>query len=62
MENYIIDIDHNEDLKNITAEKTDAAVSGDIRVTIRPGVTTAEAHKALQAISSALIGDQIKLD
>ncbi len=61
MENTIIDIDSNVDIKDIVAEPG-GAVLKDVRVTIRPGVTTAEAHKALQAISSALIGDQIKLD
>ena len=61
MENTIIDIDSNADIKDIAAS-SGGAVTNDVRVTIRPGVTTAEAHKALQAISSALIGDQIKLD
>ncbi len=61
MENHVIDIDANIDIKDIAAS-SGGAVTNDVRVTIRPGVTTAEAHKALQAISSALIGDQIKLD
>ena len=61
MENHIIDVNSDVDIKDIVAE-SGGAVSRDVRVTIRPGVTTAEAHKALQAISSALIGDQIKLD
>ena len=62
MENFIIDIDHNIDLKNITAEKTSAAVTHDIRVVIKGGVTKQQAHLALLAISNTLIGDQINLD
>jgi hypothetical protein len=62
MENFIIDIDHNIDLKNITAEKTSAAVTHDVRVVIKSGVTKQQAHLALLAISNTLIGDQINLD
>ena len=62
MENCVIDIDHNIDLKNITAEKTSATVDGDVRVIIKSGVTKQRAHLALLAISNTLIGDQINLD
>ncbi len=61
MENTIIDIPANADIRDITAE-SGGAVSGDIRVTIKHGLSKQAAHQALQAISSALIGDQIKLD
>ena len=62
MENFITDIDHNIDLKNITAEKTSAAVTHDLRVVIKSGITKQQAHLALLAISNTLIGDQIILD
>jgi hypothetical protein len=62
MENFIIDIGHNIDLKNITAEKTSAAVTHDIRVVIKGGVTKQQAHLALLAITNALIGDRVVLD
>ena len=62
MENFIIDIDHNIDLKNITAEKTSAAVDNDVRVVVKSGVTKQQVHLALLAISNTLIGDQIILD
>ena len=62
MENYIIDIDSNIDLKDIVAESGEAAVTNDVRVIIRQGVSKQEVHKALQAVSSVLIGDQIILD
>ena len=62
MENYIIDIEATADLKNITAEKTSAAVDNDVRVVIKSGVTKQQAHLALLAISSTLVGDQIVLD
>jgi hypothetical protein len=61
MGNHIIDVPHNVDTKDITAE-SGGAVSNDVRVTIRQGVTKQEAHKALLGISNALIGDQVKLD
>jgi len=61
MENHVIDIDSNIDMKDIVAV-TGGDVKNDIRVTIRQGVSKQEAPKALQAISSVLIGDQIKLD
>ena len=60
MENHNIDIDANADLKNIVAE-TGGTVTNDVRVMIKGGVSKAEAHKALQAISNALIGDAIKI-
>jgi hypothetical protein len=56
------DIGHNIDLKNITAEKTSAAVTHDIRVVIKGGVTKQQAHLALLAITNALIGDRVVLD
>ena len=56
-----IDIDSNADLKDITAE-TGGEVDNDIRLVIRQGVSKSEAHKALQAISNALIGDAITLE
>lgn len=62
MENYIIDIDSNIDLKDIVAESGEAAITNDVRVIIRQGVSKQEVHKALQAVSSVLIGDQIILD
>ena len=62
MENFIIDIDHNIDLKNITAEKTSAAVTHDLRVVIKGGITKQQAHLALLAITNALIGDRVVLD
>ena len=62
MENYIIDIDSNIDMKDIVAESGEAAVTNDVRVIIRQGVSKQEVHKALQAVSSVLIGDQIILD
>ena len=62
MENFIIDIDSNIDMKDITAEKTSATVDGDVRVIIKSGVTKQRAHLALLAISNTLIGDQINLD
>ena len=62
MENFIIDIGHNIDLKNITAEKTSVAVTHDIRVVIKGGVTKQQAHLALLAITNALIGDRVVLD
>ena len=61
MENFIIDIDSDIDMKDIVAERG-GAVTHDVCVTIRPGVSKQEAHKALQSISSALIGDQVNLD
>ena len=61
MENFIIDIDSNADMKDITAE-SGGAVTHDVRVTVRPGVSKQEVHRALQSISSVLIGDQIVLD
>ena len=62
MENFITDIDHNIDLKNITAEKTNAVVDNDVRVVVKSGITKQQAHLALLAISNTLIGDQIILD
>ena len=62
MENYVIDIAHDTDMKNITAEKTSATVDGDVRVIIKSGATKQRAHLALWAISNTLIGDQINLD
>jgi hypothetical protein len=62
MENYVIDIAHDIDLKNITAEKTNATVDNDVRVVVKSGVTKQQAHLALLAISNTLIGDQIILD
>jgi len=62
MENYIIDIDSNIDLKDIVAESGEAAITNDVRVIIRQGVSKQEVHKALHAVSSVLIGDQIILD
>ena len=62
MENYIIDIDSNIDMKDIVAESGEAAITNDVRVIIRQGVSKQEVHKALQAVSSVLIGDQIILD
>ena len=62
MENFVIDIDSNIDMKDIVAESGEAAITNDVRVTIRQGVTKQEAHRALQSISSVLIGDQIVLD
>ena len=61
MENYNIDIYSNADMKDITLEDG-GDVTNDVRVTIRRGSSTQEVHKALQSISSAIIGDQIKLD
>jgi hypothetical protein len=48
-------------MKDITAERG-GAVTHELRVTIRPGVSKQAAHRALQSISSALIGDQVNLD
>ena len=62
MENYLIDIDHNVDMKNITAEKTSATVDGDVRVIIKSGTSKQQVHLALQAISSVIVSDQINLD
>ena len=62
MENYVIDIAHDIDSKNITAEKTNATVDNDVRVVVKSGVTKQQAHLALLAISNTLIGDQIILD
>ena len=62
MGNYLIDIESNAELKNITAEKTNAAVDNDVRVVIKSGITKQQAHLALLAISNTLIGDQIILD
>jgi len=61
MTNTKIDIEANADLKDIIGEPG-GDVSNEVRVTIREGVTKAEAHKALQAISNALIGDAITLE
>ena len=60
MTNLQIDIDANVDVKDITATPG-GAVTADVRVVIRDGVTASEAHNALKAISSALVGDQINL-
>ena len=48
-------------MNDIVAEDG-GAVTNDVRVTIRRGTSTQQVHKALQSISSAIIGDQIKLD
>ena len=55
-----IDIDANADIKDIRAEEG-GEVHNEVRVTIAAGVSKSEAHRALQSISSVLIGDQIKL-
>lgn len=59
--NTQIDIMANADLKDVSSEPG-GAVSAEVRVVIRKGVSKAEAHKALQVISSALIGDAITLE
>ena len=61
MSNHIIDCDHNIDTKDITLERG-GAVTNDVRVTIREGVSVADAHKCLLGITNAMVGDQIKLD
>jgi hypothetical protein len=55
-----IDVEANTDIKDITAQPG-GSVFADVRVVVREGVSASEAHKALQAISSAIIGDQIDL-
>jgi hypothetical protein len=47
---------------NETVAEDGGAVTNDVHVTIRRGASTQEVHKALHSISSAIIGDQIKLD
>ncbi len=59
--NTQIDILANADLKDVSSEPG-GDVSAEIRVTIASGVSKAEAHKALQTISSALIGDAVTLE
>lgn len=61
MPNTVIDIEANADLRDVSAGPG-GAVNNEVRVVIADGVTKAEAHKALQVISSALIGDAIKLN
>ena len=61
MSNHIIDVHHNVDPKDITAEIGGVTTHG-VRVVIGEGVTASEAHKCLGAITNALVGDQIKLD
>ena len=61
MTNQIIDIKTNTDLNKITASPG-GSLTHDVQVVIRSGVTTSEAHKALLAITAALIGDNIQLD
>jgi hypothetical protein len=60
MDNTTIDIDLNDDIRAVVAEDG-GAVGRDVRVVIRGGVTKSEAHKALQAISSAINDGQIIL-
>lgn len=60
MPNTIIDVEHNIDPNNITSERG-GAVTKDVRVTIREGVSKSEAHKALLVITSALACDQVEL-
>ena len=59
--NHTIDIEANADMKDVSATEG-GTVNNDVRVVIAANVTKAEAHKALQVISSALIGDQIQLN
>jgi hypothetical protein len=61
MPNTLIDIDADDDLCDVTAGPG-GAVNNEVRVVIADGVTKADAHKALQVISSALVGDAIKLN
>jgi hypothetical protein len=61
MSNTIIDVASDSDPKDIIAE-AGGAVTRDVRVTIREGVSKSQAHVALQAISNVLISDSIKLE
>ena len=60
MPNTLIDCGHNIDPKDITSEPGGATTNG-IRVVIGEFVTAGEAHKCLNVIAAALIGDQIDL-
>jgi hypothetical protein len=57
----MIDVKSDIDINDISAT-TGGSVFGDVRVTFADGLDKAAAFKALQAISSALIGDKTQLD
>ena len=56
-----IEVPHNVDPKDITAESGGSVMDGGVRVVIADGVSKSEVHKALNAISSVLISDSIEL-
>lgn len=60
MPNLLIDCDFDVDVKDITSEQG-GATTNDIRVVVREGLTAAQAHQCLLAITNALIGDQVDL-
>jgi hypothetical protein len=63
MPNTIIDVvatSGGPSVETITAEEG-GVTTNDVRVVIREGVSTNDAHQTLKSIAAALIGDNIKL-